>query len=285
MIPAFINPFAGNANESRDALARIGGDAFDIQEVPPETLAKCVRAALEGGARRIAVAGGDGSIGTAAGVLAGTGVDLAILPGGTLNHLAKDLSIPLDLDEAVRLAANGRSIPVDVASVNERIFVNTSSVGAYVRFVRLRDRLETHLGYHAASLIAGARLLIRMPTFRITLDVEGAVREYVTPLVFVGVGERELKLPTLGARVAGGRPGLHVMVVRRRSGGRTLALALAAAARGIDAVAKTPAMDAFLVERFRIERVKRAAVDGEIQTMTPPIEYRFLEGGIRVVAP
>jgi diacylglycerol kinase family enzyme len=285
MIPAFINPLAGNSNESRDILTRIGGGAFDIQEVPPEKLAECIGAALKRGARRIAVAGGDGSIGTAAGVLAGTGVDLAILPCGTLNHLAKDLSIPLDLDEAVRLAANGRSVPVDVASVNKRIFVNTSSVGAYVRFVRLRDRLEKHLGYHTASLIAGTRLLIRMPTFRITLEVEGAVREYVTPLVFVGVGERELKLPTLGARVAGGRPGLHVMVVRRRSGGRTLALALAAAARGIDAVAKTPAMDAFLVERFRIERVKRAAVDGEIQTMTPPIEYRFLEGGIRVVAP
>src|SRR6185295_11107390 len=123
-------------------------------------------------------------------------VELAILPGGTLNHLAKELSVPLGFADAARLAVSGRASPVDVASVNDRIFVNTSSVGAYVRFVRHRDQLEARLGYHIASLAAGVRLVVRMPTFRVTLEVEGATREYVTPLVFVGVGERELKLPT-----------------------------------------------------------------------------------------
>jgi hypothetical protein len=65
-----------------------------------------------------------------------------------------------------------------------------------------------------------------------------------------------------------------------------LALALAAMARGVDAVARTPAMDAFLVTSFRIERrVKIAAVDGEILSVTPPLEYRYLAGGLSVVAP
>lgn len=286
MIPAFVNPMAGSADESRGALQRAGDGAFDVHEVAPQHLAERIRAEVERGARRIAVSGGDGSMGIAAGVLIGTGVELAIIPGGTLNHLAKDLSIPQEPDEAARLALNGRAIPVDVASVNDRIFVNTSSVGAYVRFVRHRDRMERRLGYHIASLIAGTRLVIRMPTFRVALEVEGVVREYVTPLVFVGVGERELRLPTLGARVTGGRPGLHVMVVRERSGGRTLALALAAMARGVEAVARTPAMDAFLVQSFRIEQgVKAAALDGEIQAVLAPLEYRCLPGGIRVVTP
>ena len=76
------------------------------------------------------------------------------------------------------------------------------------------------------------------------------------------------------------------MVVRERSGGRTLALALAAMARGVAAVARTPAMDAFLVESFRIERrVKIVAVDGEIQTVVAPLEYRYRAGGLSVVAP
>lgn len=285
MIPAFVNRLAGNAPESRAALECAGTGAFDVQEILPEHLANCIRAAVERGARRIVVAGGDGSIGTAAGVLTGTGVELGILPCGTLNHLAKDLSIPLELKEAARLAVNGHAIPVDVASVNDRVFVNTSSVGAYVRFVRTRDRLERRLGYHAASLIAATRLLVRLPTLRVVLSVEGVVREYVTPLVFVGVGERELRLPTLGARVPGGKPGLHVMVIRERSGARTLALALAAAARGVEAMARTPAMDAFLVNSVRIERVKAAAVDGEIHAVTPPLEYRFLEKAMKIVAP
>jgi diacylglycerol kinase family enzyme len=282
LIPAFVNPEAGNADEARDALRAVGG--FDIREVPPHTLADHVRKAAAEGATRVLVAGGDGSIGSAAGVLSGTGTELAILPCGTLNHLAKDLLLPLELVAAARVARDGVAIPVDAAVVDDRLFLNTSSVGAYVTFVRLRERLERYLGYHVATFVAAIRLLIRLPTFRVTLTVEGQVREYVTPLVFIGVGERELKLPTLGARVAGGRPGLHVMIIRRRSGARTLALAFAAAARGVDAVAQTPALDAFIVDEFRIaSHTHSAAVDGEIVRVSPPLAYRHVPGNLRVV--
>ncbi len=284
MIPAFVNPLAGNAEAARSALETAGG--FDVRDVPPATLADRVRAAIADGARRVLIAGGDGSIASAAGALAGTGLDLAILPCGTLNHLAKDLSLPLDLEQAAQVAKIGHSIPVDAAVVNDRIFLNTSSVGAYVTFVRSREALERRFGYHLASVVAGARLLVRMRTFRVRLQVAGVAREYVTPLVFVGVGERELRLPSLGARVPGGRTGLHVMVVRRRSGARALALGLAAAARGVSAVSATPALDAFLVDSFRIERRARSvSIDGEIVTMTPPLDYRHVPGHLRVVVP
>jgi len=283
MIPAFVNPDAGNAEAARAALREAGG--FDIREVPPHTLAEHVRDAVRDGARRILVAGGDGTIGSAAGVLSGTNVELAILPCGTLNHLAKDLELPLDLSEAARIALTGVAVPMDAAVVNDRLFLNTSSVGAYVTFVRARERLEHRLGYHVASIVAGLRLLFRLPLFRVTLRVDGATREYLTPLVFIGVGERELQLPSLGARVPHGRPGLHVIVIRRRSGARTLATALAAAARGVRAVARTPAMDVFLVEECQIRpRTHLVSVDGEIVRATSPLEYRHVPGQLRVVA-
>ncbi|MDB4876880.1 MAG: diacylglycerol kinase catalytic region [Gemmatimonadetes bacterium] len=284
MIPAFVNPLAGNADAARGALRVMGDGVFDIREVPPQTLADRVKEAIDEGAARILVAGGDGTIGSAASALSGTGVELAILPCGTLNHLAKDLGLPLQLEEAARVAATGKAISVDAAAVNDRLFLNTSSVGAYVTFVRARERLEKRLGYHIASVVAGIRLLFRMPLFRVTLEVEGVSREYLTPLVFIGVGERELQLPTLGARVAGGKTGLHVMVVRRRSGARALATGLAAAARGINAVARTPAMDVFLVDACRIApRTRMAAVDGELVRVTPPLTYRHVPGCLRVV--
>jgi len=102
------------------------------------------------------------------------------------------------------------------------------------------------------------------------------------------VGERELKLPTLGKRVASGGRGLHVMVIRSRSGARVLALALAAAARGIHAVARTPALDAYLVETLRIElhratRRGRIAVDGEIIDAESRLDYRLRREALRVV--
>jgi len=284
MIPAFINPRAGNAEAARGALESVGD--FDVRDVPPATLADRVRAAIADGARRILVAGGDGSIGSAAGAIAGTGIELAILPCGTLNHLARDLSLPLNLEEAAQVAKTGRSVAVDAAVVNDRIFLNTSSVGAYVSFVRARERLERRLGYHVGSLVAGVQLLVHMPTFRVTLEVEQVAREYITPLVFIGVGERELRLPTLGSRVADGKTGLHVMVVRRRSGARTVALGLAAAARGVEAVSRTPALDAFLVDSCRIDRRARSvSIDGEIVQMRPPLRYRHVPGHLKVVVP
>jgi len=284
VIPAFVNPRAGNADAARAALESVGG--FAIRELEPAMLASHVRDAFRSGATRILIAGGDGSIAGAANALTGHDVELAILPCGTLNHLAKDLGLPLDLEQAARVARDGVAVPVDAALVNDRIFLNTSSVGAYVSFVRARERLERRLGYHIATLVAAAKLLVGMPTFRVSVNVEGLARQYVTPLVFIGVGERELKLPTLGARVPNGRPGLHVMVVRRRSGARALATALAAAARGVRAVAKTPAMDAFVVDACTIEsRTRRLAVDGEIVTEIPPLRFRHIPGHLRIVAP
>jgi diacylglycerol kinase family enzyme len=282
MIPAFVNPLAGNAGPACEALRAVGG--FDIREVAPQTLAEETRKAIDGGASRILVAGGDGSIGSAANALAGTGIELAILPCGTLNHLAKDLGLPLELEEAARVAQTGCAAPVDAAVVNDRIFLNTSSVGAYVSFVRSRERLEKRLGYRIATLVAGVRMLFHMPTLNVSLEVEGQRRDYLTPLVFIGVGERELQLPALGSRVEKGRTGLHVMVVRERSGGRALALGLAAAARGVKAVAKTPALDSFIVEACTIlPRVPRIGLDGEIVAAKSPLEYRHVSGHLRVV--
>jgi diacylglycerol kinase family enzyme len=282
MIPAFVNPRAGNAGAARDALRAVGG--FEVREVPPWTLAEETRRAIARGASRILVAGGDGSIGSAANALSGTGVELAILPCGTLNHLARDLGLPLALEDAARVALGGDVAPVDAAVVNDRIFLNTSSVGAYVSFVRMRERLEGRLGYRIASLVAGIRMLVHMPTFNVSLEVEGRRREYLTPLVFIGVGERELQLPALGSRVANGKSGLHVMVVRERSGGRALALGLAAAARGVKAVARTPALDSFIVNSCTIlPRVPRIGLDGEIVVAKSPLEFRHVSGCLKVV--
>ena len=283
-IQAFINPDAGRGGKARDALAEAG--PVEIHEM--EDLERQVGDAIRDGATRVIVAGGDGSIAGAAAVIAGTEVSLGVLPAGTLNHLAKDLRIPLDLEEAARLAATGKVTTIDIARAGDRVFINTSSLGAYVAFVRTRERLEPALGYWLASFAASMRLLFGLRLFTVEIEVDGARRRYRTPLVFVGVGERELTLPKLGGRVEGGKRGLHVLVVSGRTGARLFALALAAAARGLESVASGPAVDAFLVDRCRIEpprRSARIALDGEIATVEGPVEYSIWRDALRVVVP
>ncbi|MGI8498463.1 MAG: diacylglycerol/lipid kinase family protein [Gemmatimonadaceae bacterium] len=288
LIPTFVNPRAGSTSGIADALAARGG--FDVRETPPERLPEAIRQALVEGASRVVIAGGDGTIGSAAAVLAGTDVELAVIPGGTLNHFAKFLRISSDAAEASEIAATGERRRVDVAYVNDQLMLNTSSVGAYVVFVRARERLESRLGYLLASAVAFIRILARLRSFNVVVELDGQRRVFQSPLVFIAVGERELKLPGLGDRVVGGKRGLHVVVVRGKRRTRLLLLGIAVAARGLDALRHTPeaGIDSFVVDRCRIE-LKRprgfVGVDGELVPMIAPLEYRIARDELCVVVP
>lgn len=284
MIPAFVNPAAGNAADVDKALRKAG--CFDIRALAPDQLTEAVRNAVEEGATRIAAAGGDGTVAAAAAAIAGTEVELVVIPSGTLNHFARDHGIPTDLDEACAIAEAGRIEAVDVGRVNDRLFLNTSSVGVYANFVRVRERLEPRFGYWLSSALAMVRTFARVQPFHVWFESDAVQRSYETPLVFVAVGERELKRPHLGGRVEGGRSGLHVMVVRGRTRARIVALSFAAAARGLRAISRTPHLDSFLVSSCRIEqRHSTVAVDGEVVTLASPLEYRLDKGALRLVVP
>ncbi|HEX2722599.1 MAG TPA: diacylglycerol kinase family protein, partial [Gemmatimonadaceae bacterium] len=274
-IPAFINPESGTAEGARTVLA---AGPFDVHEVPPSELRARIADVVEAGATRVLVAGGDGTIRTAVEIVAGKPVELAVLPAGTLNHFAKDHELPVDLDKAAVTAARAPAGPVDVGRVGEHLFHGTSSIGAYVLFMRIRDRLEPRLGYRISTFIAGILTFFRMPSIAVELDIDGAKRIYRTPLLFVAVGERELKLPTLGGRVKGGKRGLHLMIVHGRRKARMLVLALDAFSNGVREASRAPEFDAFIVDRCTIRmrrRHARISFDGEAQNIETPLEYQL----------
>ncbi len=285
MIPAFVNDAAGTAPEAKRALEAVGG--FDVHAMPPDGLEAAIREVMKSAPPRILIAGGDGSVGTAARVVNGTRTQLALLPGGTLNHFARDHNIPTDLDSAASVALNGQQAMADVAFVGDRLFLNTSSVGAYVTYVRLREQMEKYVGYRIASFIAAIRLFMSMRPVSLEIDAEGQKRAYSTPMVFIGVGERETKSPTLGNRVKDGRHCLHVIVVRERRAARLLALALEAARRGLKRVAATPELDSYMVDScvIRTRRTHHVAIDGEIKRLGATLEYRIVKGSLSIVVP
>jgi diacylglycerol kinase family enzyme len=259
-----------------------------VRRIEPDRLAPEIAALAAAGTPRILVAGGDGSLATAASVLVRTRTALAVLPGGTLNHFAKDLGVPTDLAKAADAARRGEPITVDVARVNGRLFHGTSSVGAYVLFVHWRERLERWLPYRLASVAALVRTLVSLRSYRVSLEVEGEQRVYHTPIVFVGVGQRELKLPMLGARLPGGRRGLHVLVLCAAGRWHVLSTVAVALTRGIGAAERAGRLDSFLVERCRVELPRRrghVSVDGEMLPIPAPLDYAVEHDALLVIAP
>jgi diacylglycerol kinase family enzyme len=285
-LKAFLNDACGNAQAAREALNTAG---FDLEAVQPKELEKRLKQAIDRGTKRILVAGGDGTIATAASLVAKTRTELAILPGGTLNHFAKDHGIPTDLGKAALVASDGPVVGADIGYVNDCVFLNTSSIGAYVTFVRERERLEKHFGYSIASVIAFAKMLSEIRTFSVTLEVGGEKKTYRASLVFIGVGERELKLPILGSRVKNGKRALHVMIVKGRQRAQLFALAIAGITKGRQQAEKLPDFDDFLVDSCRIDLTRPTAtvgLDGELKRFRTPLDYHIERDALQlVVAP
>jgi diacylglycerol kinase family enzyme len=286
-LKAFLNTACGNAEAAREALAKAG---LELEAVHPGEMMNRLKQVVDQGTKRILVAGGDGTIAAAASLVAKTDIELAVLPGGTLNHFAKDHGIPTDLGKAAIVAGSGPVVGADLGYVNDCVFLNTTSLGAYVTFVRERERLEKHLGYSIASAIAFAKMLAEIRTFSVTLEAEGGKKKtYRASLVFIGVGERELKVPTLGNRVENGKRKLHVMIVQGRKPARLFALALAGITKGRRQAEKLPDFDNFLVDSCRIDLTRPTAtigLDGELKRLRTPLDYRIERDALRlVVAP
>ena len=115
------------------------------------------------------VGGGDGSIRAVAGVLADSDVPLGVVPLGTLNHFAKDLGIPLKVEDAAATIAAGRTRLVDLAEVNGETFINNSSIGIYPYMVidRERRRAQHKLTKWMAMVPAFFRMLRHFPRRRL----------------------------------------------------------------------------------------------------------------------
>jgi YegS/Rv2252/BmrU family lipid kinase len=105
--------------EARDFIrAETGDDPVVVATMSEEEALATLRDATARGVGLVIAAGGDGTLRSAANVLAGTETVLGILPKGTVNVFARELSIPLDDPlGALRIALHGRTRRVDVGCV------------------------------------------------------------------------------------------------------------------------------------------------------------------------
>lgn len=290
---ALLNVSAGSREASNDFLKGIGtvlrtaGLEAELRSIDGSSLKLEAEAAAKSAADVVIVAGGDGTLSTVAGSLAGTEKRLGVLPTGTLNHFAKDLGIPLDLSQAAAVIAAGDVRAIDVGEVNGRVFINNSSLGLYPAMVQDRDaaRKSRGLSKWPAALIAMVQVARRFPMMnvRITTDDGTIVRK--TPLAFLGNNRYELDLFNAGKRMSLVDGELSLYVTRATTRVEMLSLTVNALMGRVNTMKN---LEAFSLKECRIESRHRhiqVAVDGEVLRMVPPLNYSIRPRSLRVCVP
>jgi YegS/Rv2252/BmrU family lipid kinase len=294
-VPVLLNRAGGTAAADpqiaakvRDALSAAGVDA-DVELIDgADCEARCREIAERGGPVAV-VGGGDGTISAAASALAGSDVMLGVLPLGTLNHFARDLGIPADLEEAARLIAARKARRVDIGEMNGRAFINNSAIGLYPLMVVDRDAQRRRLGRskRLAMIVASVRTLARFNRQRLTLTVNDETTGRIdTPLLFVGNNDYRIDMPAPGTRESLEDGQLCVLVMRKKTRRGLLAASLRAL------FGRSRADDMVRIEgvqRLRVSMHRRRhlalSLDGEVIRAEPPLDYRIRKGALRVIAP
>ena len=292
-IPVLLNRGGGTVTSDpqiADKVARALQDASldaEVELIDGGQFETRCRAIAERGDRLLIVGGGDGSVSAAASALVGTETRLAILPLGTLNHFARDLKVPTDIVDAARVVASGTERRVDVAEMNDRIFINNSAIGLYPLMVISRDLQRTRLGRskRLAMLVASVRTLVRFNHQRLTLIVNDEKERIDTPLLFVGNNGYRIDIGAPGRRESLEDGELCVFVMRKKTRRGFIAATLRALfnrSRPDDMVQIAN------VERLRVGSRRSqltVSLDGEVCSSEPPLDYVIRKGALRVIAP
>jgi diacylglycerol kinase family enzyme/membrane-associated phospholipid phosphatase len=169
-IAVLVNPGSGSSSGEdvtetiRERLAQVQMRQLGDGDGLPDAL----EAAL-GDADVLGIAGGDGSVTAAAEVARERSAALLVLPGGTLNHLTRDLRVDR-AEDALDAVAAGETVGVDAATIDGRLFLNSVGFGAYPDMLVHRERLRPVLGRWPSQVVAFVIALVGARPLELTLN-------------------------------------------------------------------------------------------------------------------
>jgi diacylglycerol kinase family enzyme len=281
-----INLKSGGGKAERFDLAaqarRRGVEPVVLQS--GDDLLELAESAIARGAQVIGMAGGDGSQALVATVAARRDVAHVCIPAGTRNHFALDLG--LDRDDVVGALdafTDGVERRIDLARVNDRVFVNNASLGVYAKVVQssaYRDaKLETWTGMLPDLLGPDAAPI----DLEFTAPDGGRCDD--APLVLVSNNPYQVtSLAGAGTRERIDTGQLGVLAARVRSAAdvsKLVALEL------VGQVGRFPGLLSWSSQEFEVRSggPVEVGLDGEALVLDPPLRFASLPGALRVRLP
>ncbi|HEY7149405.1 MAG TPA: diacylglycerol kinase family protein [Gaiellaceae bacterium] len=251
-----INPRSGrgqDAEEVRTAAEGLGVETHLLKQGEDPT--ELARTAPDG---PLGVAGGDGSLAQVAAVALERDLPFVVIPSGTFNHFARDAGLDRDDPVGALQSFSGRETRVDVARVNDRLFLNNVSLGLYARLVHEQEQAERFPRLRALGM------LLRSPR-GLGVTVDG--RPAHARVLVVSNNAYKLDVLELGERD------------RLDEGHLQLSIAHGWLPSTWEQTSATE-----LTVDSRAGRLE-AAVDGEPETLETPLRFRIEPRALRLLLP
>lgn len=155
-----VNPISGGKHKKdhQDAIEKYFASLphkIDLFLLDDKNNAQCLQKRIENLKPQIVVAvGGDGTVSMVATKILGTDIILGILPAGSANGMARELNIPDNIEEALKIIENGRVRKADVISINNKVCLHLSDIGLNARLVKYFEegKIRGKLGYAKVAL-------------------------------------------------------------------------------------------------------------------------------------
>jgi diacylglycerol kinase family enzyme len=290
-----INAAAGSSDaeakrEVIEAALRAGGRRGDLLFCSPAELTGVAhQAATKAIATRAAVVavGGDGTLNTVAQAAHAVGCAMGVVPQGTFNYFARTHGIPADPAEAVRLLLRAAPAPVQVAGINDRVFLVNASLGLYPDLLEDREAYKARFGRSrwVAFVAACATLLRAQRRLRLHIEMGDTVRDVQTLTLFVG--NNRLQLQQFGAEpedTLAGTPGDGSMAALMLRPIGTLSMIGLMLHGAMGRLGEAAGVEGFEFQHMVVQptlapgrREVVVAFDGEVAHMRSPIDIRVLD--------
>ena len=199
-----VNPTKLDDGEAFRASVRKAMDAYGwdeplwLETTPDDPGLGQAKSAVSDGVDLVLACGGDGTVTACAEGVTGTGVPLAIIPMGTGNLLARNVGLPMGLDEALEVALGGVQQPIDAGRVQGTLFVVMAGIGLDARMLAgASDPLKKRLGWLAYAVSAVRHLGDRPMRLTVSADGGRPRRMRANALIVGNVGWLRGGLPLL----------------------------------------------------------------------------------------
>ena len=267
----------------RKAMTELGwAEPLWLETRPDDTGERLAREAVHSGVDLVLASGGDGTVTACVGGVAGSGIPLGVLPCGTGNLLARNLGLPLSLDQALTVALTGSDRRLDVGMANGRPFVVMAGIGFDAEMLRgASEELKTRVGW-AAYALSAVRHLGDRPA-RVTLRADGGPprRGWASGVIIGNVGSLQGGVRLLPDAVPDDGV-LDVAVLTARGWAGWLQLAA-----GVLLRRKTGRLGQLACRELLVDvgRAWRWQVDGEVAGLTRRLRVTLQPGNLLLRVP